>query len=94
VQVKGKEEPLGIYESLEGEDEIRKELKIRTLPTFEDGLQAYLKGNIKLGLDAFSEIINTDPEDTTALRFLDRLKVLEKTGLPENWTGIDHMTEK
>ncbi|MEZ4829974.1 MAG: response regulator [Bacteroidia bacterium] len=94
IQMKGKQEALGIYECLDGEPAEIRDKKLFTYTDFQAGLDAFLLGNLNESLNHFKVVTETHPEDLTARRFLGRIAFFQKNGLPEGWTGVEAMEEK
>ncbi|MEZ4851736.1 MAG: response regulator [Bacteroidia bacterium] len=94
VQLKGKNEPLGIYEPLDGDTTDNCEAKLNNRKDFQAGLDAYLQGDLFLAREAFSQIINQNPNDGPSQYFLNRVITFSEEGLPEDWKGIEEMDNK
>ncbi|MEZ4772407.1 MAG: response regulator [Bacteroidia bacterium] len=94
VQVKGKQEAIGIYECLAGEEEKIRDLKLSTKNVFDQGLQAYLNKEFIPAAESMKIVLAKYPEDETARYFLTRVTQLIQTGVPEEWTGIEEMKGK
>lgn len=71
VQVKGKNEPVGIFEILDCLDEKIKQNRIKTKEPFESAIKAYHKGNYDHAVAWFEEVLAADGSDGTALMYLD-----------------------
>ena len=89
VQVKGKQDPIGVYEFFEGDAPESMELKRRTLSRFEEGLTAYFGRNFEESKQAFSEILEVNPNDRVARLYLSRSTELLGSGVPQGWTGVE-----
>ncbi|MEM6265470.1 MAG: response regulator, partial [Bacteroidota bacterium] len=94
VQLKGKQEPMKVFESLDGEPETQRDKKLSSLTTFSAGLQAYLTGDFAPAEQAFQEVIAQNPEDLTAGYFLYRVQQLQQPGAAEDWNGVERMDAK
>jgi len=71
VQVKGKNEPVGIFEILDCLNDDIKQGRMRTREPFESAIKAYHKGNYDHAAAWFEEVIESDPNDGTALMYLE-----------------------
>ena len=71
VQVKGKNEPVGIFEILDCLDEQIKQNRIRTKEAFESAIKAYHKGNYDHAVTWFEEVLQSDGSDGAARMYLD-----------------------
>ncbi len=71
VQVKGKNEPVGIFEILDCLSDDIKQGRMRTREPFESAIKAYHKGNYDHAVAWFEEVIASDTNDGTALMYLE-----------------------
>ena len=91
VLVKGRQQPLKIYEYFDGDFRESIALKILTLATFNQGVQLYFQQNFEQASYLFQSVLQQHPSDATAKLFLTKAKWLLKAGVAENWTGIEMM---
>ena len=89
VLVKGKQDPIGVYEFFEGDAPESLQLKEQTLPRFEIGLTKYFSRDFQASQQAFSEILEINPNDRVAQLYLERSQELIKSGVPQGWTGVE-----
>jgi len=94
VIVKGKQQPISIYEVLDGETELVREMKLQTQPNFERGLEHYRRHEFKAAKTCFYQVLAVNAEDKTAVLYLERLNHLIEKGVPENWSGAWTLTQK
>src|SRR5688572_29998198 len=94
VQVKGKQESVGIHECFSGSTEQEIAVKEKTLPLFNNAMKFYLNRSFASALQAFQSISETHPEDLTARFFLNNAHGYLQKGVPEDWTGVVEMTNK
>jgi class 3 adenylate cyclase len=94
VQVKGKREPLHIYECFSGNSEPELQKKLRTISAFNEGISNYLNKSFGKAFIAFQNVLETNPEDHTASFFLGKTARYITTGVPENWMGVEEMLNK
>ena len=94
VQVKGKQEPVSIYECFSGNTEEEIMIKKKTLPFFNEGMDHYLNKSFEPAIKNFQSVIETHPEDLTAGFFLDTATRYLQKGVPENWAGVVEMMNK
>lgn len=92
--VKGRNEPIAIYEILDAEDETVRSLKLQTQPDFEQGLEEYRIGDLAGAKDYFEKVLTLNPDDKTAQLYLERVETLTKQGVPENWSGVWAFSDK
>ncbi|MDY7031911.1 MAG: ATP-binding protein, partial [Thermodesulfobacteriota bacterium] len=94
VIVKGRSEPIAIYEILDGELAEIRDLKLQTLADFENGLDFYRCGNCDKAKEYFEKVLIVNSEDKAAALYLERVEELQCNGIPENWSGVWSMTKK
>ncbi|MFB2934347.1 adenylate/guanylate cyclase domain-containing protein [Aerosakkonemataceae cyanobacterium BLCC-F154] len=93
--VKGRKEPLAVYEVLDAELEEVKKLKLITKPDFEQGLKYFsAKEGLAKAKLCFEKVLSVNPKDKTAQLYLQRIDFLKKQGVPNNWNGVWTFTEK
>jgi class 3 adenylate cyclase/HAMP domain-containing protein len=71
VQVKGKNEPVGIFEILDALDDKLKLKRIETKEPFESAIKAYHKGNFDHAVAWFNEVLESDKDDPAAVMYLE-----------------------
>ena len=95
VAVKGKENPVMVYEVLNGEYTDLRDAKISTLPKFKKGFELYQNQQFKNALEFFKTCIEKVPEDGVAGLYIERCKKLISSGWDtEKWDGINYMDAK
>ncbi len=94
VQVKGKKEPVGLYECFDGDDPAIAKQKANTQLDFVKGLELFLQQDFGGATEIFSRIIKMDKEDQPAHFFLARATDYLSKGIPEKWTGVEVMSYK
>lgn len=85
--VKGRTEPIAVYEVLDTESEMVRDLKLKTLPQFEQGIQQYCDRAFTEAKACFEQVLVAHPEDKTAKLYFDRIETLLLQDVPENWTS-------
>ncbi|WP_353571883.1 response regulator [Candidatus Albibeggiatoa sp. nov. BB20] len=95
VLVKGKHEPVQVFELIDAEpDREIREAKITLEPEFNAALGLYYKGNFDHAIPLFEHILSVLPEDKAAEFYLGRSRHYVEEGTPENWEGIETLTQK
>ncbi|MGK7921201.1 MAG: response regulator [Trichodesmium sp.] len=94
ASVKGRNEPINVYEIMDGEVDTVRELKLKTQADFERGLESYRLGNLVAAKDNFQKVLAVNSADKTAQLYLERIYQLTITGVPQNWDGIWKFTQK
>ena len=94
VKLKGKKEPLGIYECFDGDIPASIEMKQQSLPHFIAGMDHYLSKRFEKAASEFEKVLEIHQEDRTAQFFLNKTTSFLNNGVPEDWTGVEVMTFK
>jgi class 3 adenylate cyclase/HAMP domain-containing protein len=85
--VKGRTEPIEIYEVLDAETEAKRSLKLNTLSIFQAGIQHYRQGDFASAKICFEQILAANPADKTAQLYLERVQQLAVNS-PDDWQGV------
>ena len=93
VVVKGKTEPIGIYEILDYHTSESFPNIVEVLNHFRDGLMFYRDGKWDQSKTAFSRALAANPNDVTAKMYLDRCEFL-RTHPPDDWHGVWKLESK
>ena len=93
VRVKGKDQPVKIYELLTRRNQASADQKALT-EKFHSALTEYRQGNWNQGIAAFQFILSNDPKDGPAKLYMERCAVLKENPPPEDWGGVYTMTTK
>ncbi|NEO88005.1 MAG: HAMP domain-containing protein [Spirulina sp. SIO3F2] len=94
VVVKGRTEPIAIYEVLDAEPTQTRQLKLQTQAEFDQGVAAYTQGDLAAARQKFERLLGVHSGDRAALLYLNRIRQLEEQGLPLNWQGVWQFHEK
>jgi adenylate cyclase len=94
VQLKGKKEPLNIYECFNNSISEEVEKKQKTLPLFNEGVEHFLNHSFDKSLTAFECVTEIDPDDVTAAFFLENARRNMKIATHESRTGVIEMANK
>jgi adenylate cyclase len=87
VRVKGKNEPVAIYEVMEDTEELR-QLK----GDFDAAMECYFTKRFEEGLEKFQKLYEAG--DATSEVFVERCQIYMENPPPENWDGAFTMTSK
>ena len=93
VRVKGKDEPVKIYEMLGRKKKVSPELDFLA-SEFQAALGEYRKCNWEKARERFQAILAKFPQDGPAKLYLERCDTLSKNPPPEGWDGVYTMTTK
>jgi class 3 adenylate cyclase len=94
VKVKGKSQPVELYDVFSADPEPTRTLKRQTLPIFAAALTAYTAGDLHAAHDLLTRVLTAHPSDTAANLLLDRITSFLSTGLPNGWTGTVALESK
>ncbi len=91
VQVKGKKEPIGLYECFDGDALDTLTLKIKTQPNFQKGLDQFFNREFAQATAIFDQILKVHPEDRAARLFMTKASEYLIHGVPDKWDGVEKM---
>ena len=94
VLVKGKQQPIGIYECFDGDSLEQIDKKEQTFSVFEQGLNLYFKKSFPEAILAFKKVLEINPNDAPARLFLNKAAYYISNEVAENWTGVEKMVQK
>lgn len=94
VIVKGKTEPVAIFEILDYHNEQTFPNIVEVLRLFKDGLQEYRKRQWSQAIRLFTEALLLNPADKLSQLYLDRCHQLEQAALDDDWNGVWVMESK
>jgi len=89
--VKGRIEPLDLYECLDGELGQAFEWKMKSQEAFEAGLEAYYNKEFTRAMDAFNQVLSINADDKAATYFRDQARDLQDMKISPDWTGVTRM---
>lgn len=94
VVVKGKTEPVSIYEVLDYHDESTFPNLMSAVNYFSEGLALYRKGSWEGAVKAFNEVLRLNSEDKLTRMYIERCEYLKDNPPGDDWVGIWKMTSK
>lgn len=92
--VKGKTEPVGVYELLDYHTDESFPNMIEALGVFRDGMECYQAGEWEKGRKHFEHVLALNPDDKCSQVYIERCDHLIKNGDPKSWDGIWVLTSK
>ncbi len=93
--VKGKTEPVTVYELLGRTDNVMPLLSdAALLEPYNQGITHYFNQEWKLAIQSFQEALSIDPDDGPSKLYLNRCREYQQSPPPENWDGVYRMTSK
>ena len=93
VVVKGKTEPIGVYEVLDYHNEKTFPNLMDVVNHFNEGRNKYKSGDFKGAINSFKECIKANENDNLSKTYIDRCNQLIEEN-PKNWDGIWVMKSK
>ncbi len=94
VQLKGKYNLLSIIECINGYPDTELQKKTKTLVPFNESMNYYFDQHFENAIQGFQTVLKTDPDDRTAIFFMENALKYLNNGVPENWTGAEEMLSK
>jgi len=94
VIVKGKQEPVTVFEVFDGYSEQMFELILATKYNFELGILSYSNKDFSVALGLFNKVLEKNPSDISAKLYIKRCEDAIRMGISEDWTGIEILTHK
>jgi adenylate cyclase len=93
VIVKGKTEPVAVYEVLDYHTPETFPNLMDAVNHFRDGIDKYRRGDWPRAIDAFGETLKANPDDKLSQTYIERCQALEHDP-PADWNGVWVMTSK
>jgi len=94
VVVKGKSEPIGVYEVLDFHNDDTFPNLMEAVNHFKSGLTRYRKGNWDKAIGAFNETLALNPHDRLSKIYIERCHYLKTHPPGDDWNGVWVMTSK
>jgi len=94
VQVKGKLEPVRIFELVGLLSSFKDDEKKQVVDIYCEGYDKYMHKDFQGAIDCFNQALSIHPEDGPSLLFKQRATVFLETPPPEGWDGVFVMTTK
>ena len=89
VKVKGKSEPVTVYEVFDSDEPAVIELKMKTRHAFETGLIHYRQKEFVEASQYFTQALQIYPKDKVAQIYLKRCKHFQQVEASDDWDGIE-----
>ncbi len=94
VQLKGKHNPIDLYECINGDSLSLLKHKLNTLSTFNEAMNLYFNKEFAMAAVTFQQIFKMNMMDQTAKLFLNKSAHLITQEIEDNWKGVELMTTK
>lgn len=94
VKVKGKREPVDVYEVFDADGPAQVDAKRSTQRRFDDAFAAYMQGDFEDAKQALGEVLRINNQDHGAALLLERCERFLNDGKPEEWSGVVSLDHK
>lgn len=94
VIVKGRSEPVEVYEVFDGDPTTLRDGKLATLDLWQTGQRLYQQGDFCSAKEAFAACLRLCPDDLAARIYFQRCEKSTQERLSEAWTGVTVMDHK
>ncbi len=94
VKVKGKRDPVDVFEIIDAESADRAALKRRTRAIFDEAFTAYSAGEMGRGAELFRQVLAIQLDDHAASLLLQRCDHYLAAGVPADWVGVETLDHK
>ena len=94
VVVKGKTEPVGVYEVLDYHTDETFPNLMEVVSYFKEGIGHYQRGTWEKAMKAFGEALNHHPGDKLSQTYIDRCQYMIANPPGDDWNGVWVMTSK
>jgi adenylate cyclase len=94
VVVKGKTEPVGVYEVLDYHNDESYPNLMDNVNYFNEGVKLYRSGDWDKAVSSFDEAIKANPSDKLATTYIERCEHLKEEPPAGEWDGVWVMTSK
>jgi hypothetical protein len=94
VRVKGKHDPVTIYEVFSSDPARIKDGKLATKRDFEQAIGLYQLKQFSEAKKAFQECLAACPEDSVAEAYIERCAHFIEAGVDEDWDGVYNLDSK
>jgi PAS domain S-box-containing protein len=94
VQVKGRSKSLGLYEVFDADSPEMRQLKLETLPEYEEAIRLYYAREFFQAQSLLFKVLQTNPADKVAWHHLVQTTQLLDQGVSEDWAGVTVWSQK
>jgi len=94
VVVKGKTEPVGVFEVLDYHSAESFPNLMESVNHFQEGLQSYRRQQWEGAITSFRKALGKNPADEICRMYIDRCELLKKNPPQEGWDGVWIMDSK
>ena len=91
VIVRGRVEPVAVYELLDAESPELRQSKISSAENFAEALALYRQGEFATAIGAFAQCVGACADDGAAKLYVQRCAELVQTAPGPDWTGVTNL---
>lgn len=93
VRVKGRQEPVGIFELVGKAGQVN-DRTLEKIALFEEGLGLYRRTEWDMAESVWRKLLAANPDDKTTAIFLKRIEAFRQNPVSADWDGVFEMTTK
>lgn len=94
IIVKGRREPVDVYECLDGERPRVADQKWKSRDRFDEAMDHYRHRRFPAAMQLFHDILQENPSDWPARLYTERITLLMIQDVPEDWEPVHELDEK
>jgi adenylate cyclase len=94
VVVKGKTQPVAVFEVLDYHTEQTFPNLMDVVSHFRDGIAKYRRGEFELAIKAFEQALGFNPDDKLSQIYIERCRLLQQHPPEGVWDGVWRMEDK
>jgi class 3 adenylate cyclase len=89
VRIKGRNEPVSVFEVYDAEPEAVVNIKNQNKADFESAILLYNEREFTQAKEIFQKILQINLQDRAATMYVERCEYYQRHGVPEEWSGIE-----
>lgn len=94
LRVKGKQEPVSVFEALDACPEDVRERRLSGQGRLERAIGLYHERAFGEACGLLEPLVAADPEDRVPVLYLERCRICERDGVPPGWDGVERLMAK
>ena len=89
VRIKGRNEPVSVFEVYDAEPEAIVKIKNQNKTDFESAILLYNEREFTQAKEIFQKVLQFNLQDRAATMYVERCEYYQRHGVPEEWSGIE-----
>ncbi|MBW4548248.1 MAG: hypothetical protein KME25_27970 [Symplocastrum torsivum CPER-KK1] len=89
VRIKGRNEPVSVFEVYDAEPEAVVNIKNQNKADFESAILLYNEREFTQAKEIFQKVLQFNLQDRAATMYVERCEYYQRHGVPEEWSGIE-----